>query len=164
MNQLMSSAAHTELEQLFGSDEAIGMRVSIEGSPDSLSLAEFREYTKQHPDFEENGDYRVLLPDGSSSVICTSYAQHIKTTLTSRNVEIVGFFCSENPDCAFSRMDLAEGHDFALVDGRYLVDPWLRLVCGYDNLPMVYDLLDPKEANDAAGMYGARARWTSVEL
>ena len=163
MNHGMRSAAHAELEQLFGSDDAIGMRVCIEGCDESLSMAEFCEFKKANPDFEKDGEFRVVMPDGSSSVVCTNYAQHIKTTLNARNVEIVGFFCSDNQDCTFTRMELAEGHDFALVDGRYLVDPWLRLVCGYDNLPMVYDLLDHKEAKDAANMYGTRDRWVSVE-
>lgn len=163
MNQEICSAVHTEMEQLFGSDDAIGMRVCIAGRPESMSMAEFREFKAQNPDFDENGEYLVEMPDGSSSVICTNYAQHIKTTLKPRNVEIVGFFCSDNQDCTFTRMDLAEGHDFALVDGRYLVDPWLRLVCGYNEYPLVYDLQDEKEAQDAALMYGARERWVRVE-
>jgi hypothetical protein len=162
MNQEMSKAVHAQMEQLFGSDDAIGMRVSIQGRHDTLSMAEFRAFKEQNPDFEKNGEFAVEMPDGSSSVVCTNYAQHIKTTLKPRNVEIVGFFCSDNQDCTFTRMDLAEGHDFALVDGRYLVDPWLRLVCGYDNIPMVYDLLDQKEAKEAAHMYGARERWAGV--
>jgi hypothetical protein len=162
MNQAMSSAVHAEMEQLFGSDDAIGMRVHLDGHHDLMTMAEFEEFKKQNPDFAGKGDWNVLMPDGSSSVVCTNYAKHIKKTLAQRNVEVVGFMCSDNQDCTFTRMDLAEGHDFALVDGRYLVDPWMRLVCGYDNVPMVYDLLEPGEAKEAQHMYGARDRWVRV--
>jgi hypothetical protein len=163
MNQVVSSAAHAEMEQLFGSDDAIGLLVFVNSQPDSMTMAQFREFKKQHPQFEESGDFTVEMPDGSSSVECTNYARHIKKTLAQRNVEIVGFFCSDNQDCTFTRMDLAEGHDFALVDGRYLIDPWMRLVCGYDNVPMVYDLTNQSEANQAHHMYGTRERWVRVE-
>lgn len=159
MNEGMNTAFRNELEQLFGSDDAIGMRVEVAGHHDPLTLAEFEEFKKKNSGFAENGDWRVVMPDGSSSVVCTNYAKHIKTTLTQRKVEVVGFLCSDNQDCTFTRMDLAEGHDFAIVDGRYLVDPWLRLVCGIDNVPMVYDLKEPKEAKQAAVMYGERSRW-----
>jgi hypothetical protein len=161
MNQAMSSAVHAEMEQLFGSDDAIGMRVQVEGRPEMLSMAQFRDFKTQNPQFK--GDFTVEMPDGSSSVECTNYARHIKKTLAQRNVEIVGFFCSDNQDCTFTRMDLAEGHDFALVDGRFLVDPWMRLVCGYDNVPMVYDLTNQAEAQQAHHMYGVRDRWVRVE-
>lgn len=161
MNQVMSSAVHAEMEQLFGSDDAIGMRVIVDERHPVLTMSEFEAFKQQNPGFA--GDWRVAMPDGSSSVVCTNYAKHIKATLKQRNVEIVGFMCSDNQDCTFTRMDLAEGHDFALVDGRYLVDPWMRLVCGYDNIPMVYDLTNQAEAQQAHHMYGARDRWVRVD-
>jgi len=161
MNAAMSSAVHAELEQLFGSDDAIGMRVIIEERHPTLTMAEFEDFKKQNPGFA--GDWRVSMPDGSSSVVCTNYAKHIKRTLTQQKVEVVGFMCEDNQDCTFTRMDLAEGHDFALVDNRYLVDPWMRLVCGMDHVPMVYDLLDPREAKEASHMYGSRDRWVRVD-
>jgi hypothetical protein len=158
MNDVVKSAMHVELERMFGTDEAIGVRILVAGRDEPMSMMEFEAHKAKNPGFAENGDYKVEMPDGSSTVVCTNYAIHIERTLPGR-VQRAGFFCGAIPDCEFSKRDYAEGHDFAIVDDRYLVDPWLKLVYDEADEPVVYDLQDPAQAAQAAAMYGDRSLW-----
>lgn len=159
----METAMNTmaaELTRMFGTDAAIGITVHVAGDFAPMSATQFEKFKAQNPGFAESGHYTMAMPDGSSTVVCTNYAKHIERTLPGR-VQLAGFFCDENPDCEFSRRDYAEGHDFAIVDGRYLVDPWMKLVY-LDKGPVVYDLQDPAQAAQAAAMYGDRSLWETV--
>ncbi len=49
------------------------------------------------------------------------------------------------------------GHDFAVVDDRFIVDPWIRLVEGMAEL-ICFDLHDPGAAT-TADLFGDRSPW-----
>lgn len=59
--------------------------------------------------------------DFGYGAICTSHARYIASK--EPNTRVMGFFAEKNP-CAMS--EVAEGHDFAVIDGRYIVDTWLH--------------------------------------
>ncbi|MBU2761164.1 Eco57I restriction-modification methylase domain-containing protein [Acidithiobacillus sulfurivorans] len=128
------------LEARFGSDEAFGV-----------------EYVESGVD----GGGQSLFPDGTSAVFCSNYALQVKQAMPNHDVQIVGFETSDNPDCAVSRENWGDGHDFAIVDHRYLVDAWAKLVEGLRQR-IVYDMLDDQDVRIVAETYGDPLKWVSV--
>lgn len=98
-----------------------------------------------------------VLGNGLSAVQGRSYAEMIRDALPEFSVHLVGFFTEHNPESLYAKWN-EEGADFAIVEDRYLVDPFPKLVLGKD-LPVVYDLNDPEEAKKVAEIYGDRSLW-----
>jgi hypothetical protein len=98
------------------------------------------------------------FPDGSDAVRCTHYAIQIGRRFPS-HTQIFGFSNEENPDCEFVTHDAHPGgHDFAILDGRWLVDPWVRLVRGlFDEI--AFDLEDPADVALVLKRYGKKENW-----
>jgi hypothetical protein len=148
------------MERLFGSDEALGVYFELEEGGPRISLAEHAAmYEKLGDDMPGTISY---LPNGGSAVCCTDYAAVIFLTLPGR-VQIFGFANDENPDSKVARDELhVGGHDFAVVDGRYIVDPWPRLVpCAFDQ--MVFDM-QGAGAEQTLEYYGPQSCWTRMSL
>jgi hypothetical protein len=102
----------------------------------------------------------VFKDSGFSGVVCTGYAFAIRRILGSDRVVIRGFLDSGNPGTEVGR--LAGGHDFAVVDDRFIVDPWLPGV-ELTGDRGVYDLLDPGDLGDLGEilrLYGDREKWS----
>lgn len=164
MGQLSVAA----IEALFGSDEAIGVRFRLDepsGEEEILSLAEYNARFG-HLSNDDLPSAESLMPDGSSACCCTNYANYVRTTLAAvgHDVVVVGFANEDNPTsrCATEGFHPG-GHDFALVDGQYLIDPWVRLVaCVEDQI--FYDLSDAKDAIKAIEIYGPRQAWLPLPL
>lgn len=152
-----------QAEALFGSDEAIGIQFVLDETGESLSWDEYDEQFASIPvDQRPNG--QSVLPHGGSAVCCTDYAHHIKLTLTpsGHHVDVVGFANEDNPEslCAIEEYHPG-GHDFAIVDGRYLIDPWVRLVVAVED-QIFYDLENPVDLEKAVRIYGPREKWLSL--
>jgi hypothetical protein len=107
----------------------------------------------------------TVFPDGSATNPA-GYAQQVKLNiedLLCKRVDIVGFSFEENPDCAVAREQwTAEGlYQFALVDGRYLIDPWARNMA--DVRPQIfYDLRDPDDWDAVLETYGDPVFWRDM--
>jgi hypothetical protein len=56
------------------------------------------------------------------------------------------------------------GHDFAIVDKRYIVDPWPNEVLLDKNHYGVYDLEDVKDYELIIKMYGNPSTWEKVDI
>ena len=97
-----------------------------------------------------------VFPDGSLAVRCTSWATYARRALGSR-AKLYGFFCQDNPS-ATAMARLADGHDFAVIDDRWIIDGWLFDVEGELSEPMI-DLRDPANAELVRGFYGDPATW-----
>jgi len=67
---------------------------------------------------------------------------------------VVGFFHADNPTAQVAEAE--DGHDFAIVDSRYLVDPWQSSVYGD---PAVYDLTEPSDVARVHVLYGDPSQW-----
>ena len=146
-NKLSSLATAQRLEEMFGSDEAFGITVVDERGREIVA-------TDGQP-----VDGQSVFPDGSSAINCTNYAEQIKDKLEGHEVQIVGFANEDNPDCAVAREEWHPGgHDFAIVDHRWLVDPWSRLVAS-ERDQIVYDLRDLEDARLIAETYGDPLTW-----
>lgn len=150
-----------EMEVRFGSDEALGVQFRLD-SGETLSLAQYDSLTEGMR-AEDIPGAESLLPDGGSAVCCTDYASYIFNQLPGR-VRIYGFANEDNPTSRVAREEIHPGgHDFAVVDERYIVDPWPRLVPGVLD-QMVFDLTDPKDQALALDVYGPRTCWTHMAL
>ena len=119
-----------ELEARYGSDEALGVVWNEE-------------------------EERSLLPDGEPVVICGFCAAYIVRLEGAGKV--VGFHDKVNPT-AHAAGYPGGGHDFALIDDRYIVDPWVKET-GLTSRRAVFDLLEPGDAEEIAWLYGDQAKW-----
>lgn len=97
----------------------------------------------------------ATFPDGTPWAFCTNWARMVRRIMGER-AQIFGFSEEANPgseiaaDCG--------GHDFAVVDERYIVDGWVKNV-ELRHGASVIDLLDPANADLIARLYGDRACW-----
>jgi len=150
----------SDAERLFGTDEAIGVSICMDDTSEVISIAEYDlRYHHLPRNLQPGGE--SLLPHGGSGVCCTEYAKHIRLSLKpdGHKVDVVGFANEDNPTslCAIDEYHPG-GHDFAIVDGRYLIDPWVRLVAGLEQ-QIFYDLEDEKDLAKALSVYGPRDCW-----
>lgn len=128
------SARQNELEQM-ATDEAMGV-----------------EFPEDEPSF-------VTLNDGEEldAVICTNCATKI-LEMNGGKGDIYGW--QENPTSIVAEGD---GHDFAVIDGRYIVDPWAVNVEG--SAPRaVFDLGDAVQRAEALRLYGDPKTWMKAKL
>lgn len=149
-----------KIEALFGSDEAIGVMMEVNFGEEVLSIKEYDE-KYGHLGKGNGPDAASLMPDGTSAVCCTNYAHHVRKVMGDMGceVDVVGFANEDNPTsrCAIEGFH-PEGHDFAIVNDRYLIDPWVRLVAAVEG-QIFYDLNDPADAAKANDIYGQRHLW-----
>lgn len=151
-----ADAFKRRLEALFGCDAACGVtyvEAVAEGEPRVWTAAEYQALSKE----QRPNDTCCMLPNGGSALVCTEYARLVAQRLPGR-VEIFGFFCEDNPTSRIARKSLAEGHDFAIVDSRWLVDPWIKLLEG-EVEQAVFDLHDAIDMALVSDIYGSRGTW-----
>lgn len=105
---------------------------------------------------EEDGDESVF-PNGDSAVCCTACAD--------RMIELAGngvvFGWAEDSNVTSIVAPNGEGHDFAFIDGRYLVDAWIKNVDGphgFDDRA-VFDLDNPDDVAIVLRLYGDPGTW-----
>lgn len=107
---------------------------------------------------DDEGSGSCFLTDGSSGVECTGYARTIRSVFGPDRAVVYGFSARDNPESMFADRGY-DGHDFALVDERYIVDPWLFEVENYDRVG-VFDLKDERSAERVRKFYGDPEAWT----
>lgn len=105
-------------------------------------------------DDEGSGSY--FLTDGSSGVACTGYANVIRELFGPERAIVYGFMTWDNPTSKIGRD--CEGHDFAVVDGRYIVDPWAAEVETYDRVG-VFDMKNKQMMRRVRILYGDSSSW-----
>lgn len=89
---------------------------------------------------------------------CTLTAKYIATQLGG---EVWGYQHDKNPTAVLGKWEL--GHDFALIDGRFLVDWWAtEYGSKVAEHPGVLDLADPVDAARVRSWYGEKIRWVQV--
>jgi len=119
-----------ELEARYGSDEALGVEWN-----------------------DEEG--RSLLPNGESAVICSFCAAYI--VRLEGTGKVVGFHDGVNPT-AHAAGYPGGAHDFALIDDRYIVDPWVKET-GCASKRAVFDLQDLGDVEEIRWLYGDAGAW-----
>jgi hypothetical protein len=109
----------------------------------------------QHDSVPFSNDGPATFPNGSCWAICSSWAEDLHIRLKSRVVQY-GFDDEENETSEIAQ--LAGGHDFAIVDGRYIVDGWLVKVEQMHDTG-VFDLEDEAQFADITRLYGDPRHW-----
>ena len=92
---------------------------------------------------------------GYSGVECTGYAYALKQMFGKR-AKMYGFYKSENPTSKIAR--IADGHDFIVLDDRFILDPWITDV---ENISkrQVFDLQDTNDEKIIKNLYGDQNKW-----
>lgn len=111
-------------------------------------------------EFPEDGE--STFPDGSAAVVCTNCAERMIEL--AGNGEVWGWEEGTNPTSVVAgpthgaMLDTGQGHDFAIIDDRFLVDAWAKNVEG--SAPRaVFDLLDAGDRAEVARLYGDPLTW-----
>ena len=117
-------------------------------------------------EFDEDGA-SSFRESGYSGTQCTGFACEIQRKIGKARVKVVGFPEGTNPQSAIAQD--AGGHDFAVVDDRFIVDPWLQEVSagritlrGGAELEVdrvVFDLEDPNDFKTVRNLYGDPRAW-----
>lgn len=122
------------------------------------ALAAHFDVDSNFPDEHVDGEY--FFPDGSRSVVCTNWMIYARRLLGDR-VEFYGYLNEKNPGACAA--PLGSGHDFAIVDNRYIVDGWVKHVtCVSDR--SVFDMRDPRDQPIVKDLYGDPFSWKRNEL
>lgn len=101
-------------------------------------------------------DEHLFLPGGQTMSICTFSARHVATLLGEG--DLYGFQVQNNPSVTDREIILADGHDFLVVQGRYIVDPWYKFMGA--NEQGVFDLQDLADLPKLKAIYGNPANWS----
>lgn len=107
------------------------------------------------------------IEKNKSSFICTFVAQAVKM-LEGDRVKIYGFSTKKNPEAQYfveeNGIDDYEGHHFAVMDGRYIVDPWIYNNFYEDGIfgRSVFDLQNKKDEEFIKYLYGDEDNWTDI--
>lgn len=118
---------------------------------------------------EVHEDYSEFTGLGFHGCQCTGFAVRIQEKLGAERVKVMGFHLEDNPQAGVG--SICDGHDFAVVDGRYIVDPWLVEVETGNitthkgtklslNGQGVFDL--ETEAELVADVYGNKEYWNEM--
>ena len=105
----------------------------------------------------QDEDGQNLLPNGNAMFICTYVAEYIVEKIGGR---VMGFVSAENPKSIISRS--YDGHDFALLSNRYIVDPWVKLFENYAS-KCVFDLKSDADQHLIKKIYGDKEKWKEIK-
>ena len=121
----------------------------------------FEEHSKQ-PNLHIYDDQKFieLLEEtiSPSSFICSYVASAIKM-LEGDGVKVYGFSYDENPSSVyFSEEELQEGDHFAVLDDRFIIDPWIF----EEYNRSVFDLHKEGDRGVIKYIYGDKNNWTDI--
>lgn len=104
----------------------------------------------------------TLFPNGDPWARCTCWAYGVEAQLGPDRVKVMGFSNDENPTAQVAAAIF--GHDFAVVDGRFIVDGWVKYVGSAEGTqPGVYDMNDEKDAEMIRTLYGDPECWSWLD-
>jgi hypothetical protein len=124
-----------------------------------ITLAELQGFILSlcaEEEYEPNEGVWTFRSGGSCSR-CTDSALKVVTAFGGR---MVGYYASDNPTAAIGEPD-CEGHDFAIVANRFLVDYWAYRIAGIADRP-VFDMSDSDEYARVQMLYGNREAWSEI--
>lgn len=90
---------------------------------------------------------------------CTDSAIKVAEAFAGR---VVGYYSSENHSASVGN-GCCEGHDFAIIADRFIVDYWAYRVARVIDRP-VFDLRDPKQLDLARLFYGNEGFWNDISV
>ncbi len=135
--------------------------------------AEFLNRDDEYWGIETNSEGEsIFINSGYSGTQCTGFACAISKIMSART-KIYGFEEKDNPSSEIGR--LTGGHDFAVIDDRFIIDPWLIDVesgkiitkSGIEivlNGQGVFDLQDDVDKPLVETLYGSQDCWLRERL
>jgi len=124
----------SQLEDAFKSEEAMGVT-----------------YEDEYGD----GNEIATLPDGNEMGRCTNCAHFVVATVG--RGQVFGFLVDHNP-VTHDEIDACGGHDFAVIDGRFIVDPWISHYTGCEE-QTVFDMQSNDDLEMITSIYGNPSNW-----
>lgn len=121
-------------------------------TPTKTQITAFFQQLCDEAEYDEE-EGRWTFRSGGDCCVCTDCAKKVAMAF---NGEIWGYFAKENPLASVAKD--CEGHEFALIAGRFLVDVWAFQVSQEIDRP-VFDLEDAVEAALANDQYGDQKKW-----
>lgn len=123
----------------FGSDEALGI-------------------------LEDPDTGNTILPGGEEFGRCTNSANWMSSMV---HGETMGFLVEDNPTATDRSIDQAGGHDFTVVDRRFVIDLWNAVFVGNgpeagQRDPIVFDLECSVQAQRVEELYGSKENWRAL--
>ncbi len=98
--------------------------------------------------------------NGGDCCRCTDSARRIANRFGGK---VVGYYCRQNPTAQIGMKLCGEGHDFASVADRYIVDYWAYRIACVTRSP-VLDLSRRRDREIALKLYGDPSKWQEVVL
>lgn len=98
--------------------------------------------------------YELQFKSGWAACCCTGYAVEIRERIGRDRVTVAGFGSDRNPGSWIAAT--CGGHDFAVFDRVWIIDPWLTDVEGQD-LPGVWNLIEDRA--EVLRLYGPSSAW-----
>lgn len=106
----------------------------------------------------ESGENYCSIPGNNGyAVICTASASFLKKIVGGK---VMGYSMKDNPGTSLE--NLSDGHDFLFVDGRYIVDFWIKKIEELTDRA-VLDLQRNADKKIAREVYGLKSKWSLVE-
>lgn len=109
---------------------------------------------KEHEKRPDYGNHPFICEQVGQVSRCTDSATYLADKLGG---EVYGYTIEDNPEAEVGGAE--GGHDFAVVDDRWLVDFWAK---DSYQLPDLYDMADPSDAELVRRRYGDRENWTRM--
>ncbi len=119
-----------------------------------------------YDDSEFVGMIEQAIESEGNSFICTYVASAIKM-LEGDTIKVYGFSAYKNPESVYFSDEGDDGHDFAVLNDRYIIDPWL-----YNNYVdyttkktfnrSVFDLYNKNDDEIIKYVYGNKLNWTDI--
>ncbi|WP_425263346.1 hypothetical protein [Vibrio owensii] len=115
------------------------------------------------PALHDSDDYEfyAYLPDGEEMGRCTNCANWIKS-LYGKRADVYGFMVEDNPNCSSRILNIVGGHDFAVIDQRYIVDIWISLYSNEEQ-QVIFDLCDQADNEKIRTIYGNPKCWSYLD-
>jgi hypothetical protein len=118
-------------------------------------------------EMEEHDKHEILayLPgDFGQMGRCTNCADFVAHVMRNSGYDAVraGFLVDNNPSVSSDSVCVAMGHDFCIVENRYIVDLWISLYTG-ETTQVVFDLEAPEDFDSIAKNYGDKKSWQFID-
>lgn len=142
-----------KLEKEFGSE--VALRIVYRDYNTGKSEDDMSEIEK------EDCEIYAYLPNGTDMGKCTNCARYIRSLYPHRT-EVYGFLIVDNPRVTHKHVLSAFGHDFAVLDSRYIVDPWISSYVGAED-KTVYDMQSKDDRAKIIEVYGESEYWAYMK-
>lgn len=110
------------------------------------------------PIIGDRGGQQIFSRTRTPACLCWGSAQEVIAELGATRAILTGYHCP--PGSASPMAAVADGHDLAIVDGRYLVDGWAAHVEQLTTRS-VLDLLNPIDLAEAKRIHEPFDTWTT---